>query len=149
MVVELTEAAARSFLASRYFGSLGCRAGEEMYVVPISFALDGDRIIGQTKMGKKVELMRQNPNVCLEVHQVDAIDDWKSVILWGRYEELSGVEANEAMGKLIDHFAEMVEPGSGRSPRDVTPRQVEGQPQVDLVYCIHIDRITGRCEVPD
>ncbi len=149
MIIELTEDAARSFLASSYFGSLGCAADSELYVVPISFVLDGDRIIGQTKMGKKVEMMRQNPQVCLEVHQVDALDDWKSVILWGRYEELSGVEANEAMGKLIDHFSATVEINSGRSPRDVTPRQVEGQPQVDLIYCIHLDRITGRCEVPD
>lgn len=149
MIRAHSDQEAREFLATCHFGSLGCYAGDEQYVVPISFALDGNRIIGQTKPGKKVEMMRQNPQVCLEVHEVNAIDDWKSVILWGRYEELSGLDANDAMGKLIDHFAEMVDPTSGRSPRDVTPRQVDGQPQVDLVYCIHIDRITGRCEVPD
>ena len=32
--------------------------------------------------------MRQNPRVCLEIDEVKAADDWTSVVVLGRYEEL-------------------------------------------------------------
>jgi uncharacterized protein len=147
MIGELSEREAKGFLSQCRFGSLGCFVGSEIYVVPISFALDGNRIIGQTKLGRKVEMMRQNPHVCLEAHQVESIAEWRSVIAWGRFEELHGAEAVEAMGKLIDHFEELVEEVDGnRSLREVTPRRLDHSPQVDLVYCIHLDKITGRYE---
>lgn len=149
MIRNLDDAEARQFLSTCHFGSLGCYADGEQYVVPISFVLDGNRIIGQTKSGRKIDMMRTNPRVCLEAHQVHGIDDWTSVIVWASFEELNGAEANSAMGKLIDHFAGLVESlDSSRSPREVTPRSIDGLPQVDILYCLHIDRISGRAEHP-
>src|SRR5262249_7283634 len=45
-------------------------------------------LYGFTTPGQKVEWMRANPLVCVEVDEVTAPDQWVSVIAFGRYEEL-------------------------------------------------------------
>ena len=149
MVGILNEQECRDFLAEHCFAHLGCHSGDRLYVVPISYVLDGNRMIGQTKAGMKIDIMRENPKVCVQVDQIENIANWNSVIAWGQFEELSGHEAIEAMGKLIDWLGNQIEDlGSSRSPRDVTPKRVDNQPQVDILYGIHITEITGRFERP-
>jgi len=151
MVRDLSSEEMIAFVKEARFAHLGCHANGETYVVPISFAYDGKRLIGQTKPGRKVDMMRANPQVCVQLDATRNIVDWTSVILWGRFEELSGMAAAQAMGVLIDHlspFLEELGPLS-RSLRDVTPHEPNGSPQVDIVYCVHVERMTGRRETPD
>ncbi len=73
------------------------------YVVPVSLAYyeseDGlPCFYGDTTFGQKVEWMRANPLVCVEVDQKIAHDKWVSVIVYGRYEELP--EASVDVGSL-------------------------------------------------
>ena len=73
---------------------LGCAADGQPYVVPIFFALDrsaenGPCLYGFTTAGQKVRWMRANPHVCVEWDEVEEYDRWVSVIVFGRYEELS------------------------------------------------------------
>ena len=35
-------------------------------------------------------MMRENPWVCVEVDHMDNLANWRSVIAWGRFEELGG-----------------------------------------------------------
>ena len=63
------------------------------YVVPVYLSYDvlpgGEPCLyGFTTPGQKVEWMRANPLVCVEVDDVVAHDQWMSVIAFGRYEEL-------------------------------------------------------------
>lgn len=150
MTSILTSAEIDRFLSQQRFGRLGVHADGRTYVVPISFVVTAEnRLIGQTKAGMKVDMMRANPEVCIEADEIKGIADWTSVIVWGTYKELKGAEANAAMGALIDHLAPLVEEtGGGRSPRDVTPREPEGGPQVDIVYEVLITEKTGRSERP-
>jgi len=45
-------------------------------------------LYGFTTPGRKVEWLRANPRVCVEVDEVAAGDRWVSLIVFGRYEEL-------------------------------------------------------------
>ena len=149
MVGTISKSDALDFLRGQWYGHLGCHAHDRTYVVPISYVLDGESIIGQTKAGLKIDMMRANPNVCLQVEETRSIAQWKSVIAWGRFEELKGFEAIADMTKLIDHLGPQVEGlESNRSPRDVTPGRHDDKPQVDIVYRIHLDEVTGRFEAP-
>ena len=58
------------------------------YIVPIYFAYEPDHIYGFTTLGQKVESMRSNPLVCVEVDEVLSHFRWSSVVVVGRYEEL-------------------------------------------------------------
>jgi hypothetical protein len=37
----------------------------------------------------KIDMMRNNPSVCFEVDEVQNFTNWRSVVLWGVYQELS------------------------------------------------------------
>lgn len=151
MVRELTQSEISSFIDSQRFARLGCHVDGETYVVPITYARQGDRIVGQTKSGKKVDMMHKNPLVCIQLDEVKSFCEWKSVICWGRFEELKGQEANDAMGALIDHMESAFDDigPTNRSLRDVTPAEPNASPQVAIVYAIHLEKLTGRAETPD
>lgn len=92
-------------------------------------------------------MLRENPSCCVQVESVEGIADWKSVIAWGEFEELSGYEAQEAMRLIIDQLSPQVEAlESSRSPRDVTPGRIDEKPQVDIVYRIRVTESSGRFE---
>ncbi len=80
-------------LAGTRVARLGCALGNQPYVVPVSLAyhkseLGEPCLYGVTTPGQKIEWMRANPLVCVEVDEVVAHDRWVSVIVFGRYEEL-------------------------------------------------------------
>jgi nitroimidazol reductase NimA-like FMN-containing flavoprotein (pyridoxamine 5'-phosphate oxidase superfamily) len=56
--------------------------------VPINFAFDGTYLYGFTTLGQKIAWMRANPLVCLEVDEIISENQWLSIIVFGRYEEL-------------------------------------------------------------
>lgn len=86
---ELTRDECNDVLTRAKFGRLGCAHDNQPYVLPLNFAFDGDSYLyGFTTLGQKVEWMRSNPLVCFEVDEVQNHNHWRSVIVFGRYEEL-------------------------------------------------------------
>jgi nitroimidazol reductase NimA-like FMN-containing flavoprotein (pyridoxamine 5'-phosphate oxidase superfamily) len=70
-------------------GRLGCAHEDQSYVLPLNFAFDGSGYLyGFTTLGQKIDWMRSNPLVCFEVDEVKNHNQWSSVIVFGRYEEL-------------------------------------------------------------
>ncbi|TKK71753.1 pyridoxamine 5'-phosphate oxidase family protein [Ilyomonas limi] len=89
-------------LSHQYIGRLGCSAGGRTYVVPISYAYDGAYIYAHTHEGKKIEMMRENPEVCFQADTMENMASWKSVICWGSFEEVTDEEARtDALKKLL------------------------------------------------
>lgn len=89
MIGILNEAQIETLLATQLIGRIGCYANGSSYIVPISFAYDGESVYAHTHEGQKTAMMRTNPEVCFEVDDVRDTANWQSVIAWGRYEELS------------------------------------------------------------
>ena len=87
MMRELTDAEMDALLAREVFGHLGCTDGQKPYVVPTAYVFHDNVIYGQTTEGRKIELLRKNPNVCLQVEEKRE-RTWESVICWGNFEEL-------------------------------------------------------------
>jgi uncharacterized protein len=82
MLGELNEAQVDQVLRSEVIGRLGCHAQGRTYIVPITYAYDGDCIYGHSAEGMKVRMMRANPNVCFEVDEMESMANWRSVIAW-------------------------------------------------------------------
>lgn len=88
-------------LQQQIIGRIGCHSDGVTYIVPISYAYDGNYIYAHSLEGMKVGLMRHNSNVCFEVDFLDIIEDWQSVVCWGSFEELvNPKEREEALRKL-------------------------------------------------
>jgi len=77
-------------LAGVRLARLACAQENQPYVVPVYLAYDeaDGCLYGFTTPGQKVEWMRANPLVCVEMDEVAAFDQWVSVVVFGRYEEL-------------------------------------------------------------
>jgi nitroimidazol reductase NimA-like FMN-containing flavoprotein (pyridoxamine 5'-phosphate oxidase superfamily) len=142
IIREMTLTECHDLLASQRLGRLACNSGGRPYVVPIHFSLSGNYLYSFTMPGKKVEGMRENPLVCL---QVDTFDEkgWRSVIVNGRYEELPDeighkVQRDRAW-RLLSQHAGWWEPGSLKP----VP-QAQGSAARHIFYRIEIEEMTGR-----
>ncbi|MBA2379975.1 MAG: pyridoxamine 5'-phosphate oxidase family protein [Blastocatellia bacterium] len=71
-------------LSRRNYGHLGCAEDGQPYVVPVHYAYDEPAIYIYTTEGKKSEIVKDNPLVCLQVEEVEDNQNWKSVLVNGR-----------------------------------------------------------------
>src|SRR5512143_2152579 len=90
IVHEMTEDECRSALARVSFGRLACAHDGQPYVVPIYFSYDGThlyglsapgQIYGFSTLGQKIEWMRANPLVCVEIDDHTSHNEWMSVVV--------------------------------------------------------------------
>ena len=88
LVHEMTEDECGAALEQVGFGRLACARGDQPYIVPIYFSYDRSHLYGVTTQGQKIEWMRSNPLVCLEIDERTSNYQWMSVVVFGRYEEL-------------------------------------------------------------
>jgi nitroimidazol reductase NimA-like FMN-containing flavoprotein (pyridoxamine 5'-phosphate oxidase superfamily) len=149
MLGVLSEQEIDRLLRSEVVGRIGCSVEGRSYVVPVTYAYDGEAIYGHTAEGMKVRMMRQNPAVCFEVDHMDSMVSWRSVIVRGRYEELRGTAAAHAMGVLMDRLLPLVPSETAGLPRDVQPSEVHRADVAGrhvVVYRILVEEKTGRFE---
>ena len=69
-------------LAQAGFGRLACARDNQPYVVPIHFAVDEAYVYAFSLAGQKLDWMRKNPRVCLEIDDVHGASDWTSVVVF-------------------------------------------------------------------
>jgi uncharacterized protein len=84
---EMSKEESLRVLAGAKLARLACAHENQPYVVPVYHEASGC-LYGFTTPGQKIEWMRANPLVCVEVDEVAAYDQWVSVVVIGRYEEL-------------------------------------------------------------
>ena len=88
LIQELTRQESLDLLAHMHLGRLACARSSQPYVVPLYFAYQNDYLYSFSTVGQKIEWMRVNPLVCVEVDEMVNSHQWTSVIVFGRYEEL-------------------------------------------------------------
>jgi nitroimidazol reductase NimA-like FMN-containing flavoprotein (pyridoxamine 5'-phosphate oxidase superfamily) len=137
----------RKMLAETGFGRLACAKDNQPYVVPIYFACEGENIYLFSTEGKKIEWMRANPKVCLEVDVVEGQFNWKSVIVTGRYRELGdSPEANaerEAAERMLQQRYM-----AWQAPYQIMQRREDGHGGPAIVFSIRIEEISGLAAEP-
>jgi hypothetical protein len=93
VIRELSKEECLRVLAESRLAHLACAFNNQPYVVPVYFAyyepsIGEPCLYGYTTVGHKVEWLRANPQVCVEVDKVTSCTQWTSVVAFGRYEEL-------------------------------------------------------------
>ena len=147
MLGELKNTQIECFLQSQVIGRIGCHADNTTYVVPITYAYDGTFVYGHTKEGMKIDIMRKNPNVCFEVDVMENMSNWRSVIAWGKFEELIKPEERIiGMQKLMDRIMPIMtgETTVHHAMTDSHGKYIEAMEGV--VYRIKLTQKTGRYE---
>ena len=141
MISAMTETECREVLGRAGMGRLACALEGQPYVVPIYFAYEPGYAYILSTFGQKIEWMRANPKVCLEVEEIIQQDQWVSVIANGRYQELPDPEyAAERV-----HARELLEKRSRWWLNALGERRVTSSDDsvAPLFFRVHVDSMTG------
>jgi uncharacterized protein len=134
---KLGKTDALAILREGTLGRLGCIAADWPYVVPVNYYFDGENIYIHTLPGKKLDALRANPRVCLQVDEIKDSYNWRSVIAYGTFEEVSSEETREnVLTKLYSKLPHMT---------PVESRLVKGMTGT-IVFRIKVEEVTGIAE---
>lgn len=148
VIHEMTLEECHNALAQASIARLACEMDGQPYTVPVYLVYDGSCLFGFSTMGYKIDCMRANPHVCVEIDEIKSHNQWMSIVVYGSYEELPDTPEYEAMRahahELLQKRSMWWEPAyvcvaHREYPKSLTP----------IFYCIHINRMTGHRASPD
>ena len=130
-------------LTANRLGRLACARDGRPYVVPIYFAYADNHLYAFSMPGKKIEWMRANPLVSVQVDEHGQGRGWRSVVVDGRYEELPDrigykLQRDHAWSVLSKH-TDWWELGA---LKPVMPPTADSGPHV--FFRILIEQVSGR-----
>jgi nitroimidazol reductase NimA-like FMN-containing flavoprotein (pyridoxamine 5'-phosphate oxidase superfamily) len=136
-----------TLLHKQIIGRIGCHIDNTTYIVPISYVYDGEFVYALTREGLKINMMRQNRQVCFEVEDIPDLGNWKTVICWGEYEELSN-KAERHQALLLLHDRQL--PHVTSATTKLSPTWPFRPDNIDaikgIVFRIRIGKKTGKYE---
>jgi nitroimidazol reductase NimA-like FMN-containing flavoprotein (pyridoxamine 5'-phosphate oxidase superfamily) len=138
LVHTLTRPECDAVLTRASIGRIACARDGQPYLVPLHVAYDGFHLYGVATVGQKVEWMRENPRVCVEVDEIADPGNWTTVLVFGEYEEVLPTEKEARMWaqRLLESREAYWRPAIARvtTHEHITP----------VVYRIRISSVTGR-----
>lgn len=147
MIVDLTQAECEKIVAANRYAHMACCDGDEPYLVPITYVYDGGFFYGFTHEGTKIELLRKNPKMCVQVENVKGEREWESVMCWGLFEPVTGAENVQRVKMLFaeQHGASVL---AGEEPAISPMVQRLNVPRDEniVVYRMQPYRVTGRAQ---
>ena len=144
-IEEMTLGECRAMLDRTRVARLACARNNQPYIVPIHVVFDGVSLYGYSTLGQKIEWMRQNPLVCLEIDEIGGDTQWESVVVSGNYEELPPGPEHEDSRREAERLFQ-------RCPMWWEPASVPlagGGQRARIVFRIQLLGLTGRRAVPD
>ncbi|WP_228056963.1 pyridoxamine 5'-phosphate oxidase family protein [Tychonema sp. LEGE 07203] len=120
-------------------GHLGCASEGHPYVVPMHYYFDNPDIYIFTTVGMKTKYMDANPEVCLQVEDVQNLQHWRSVIVMGRAEHITDKQEFDRVMQFVKAENPTLSPAINRTWIDAW-----GRPEVMALYRIHPSEMSGR-----
>lgn len=148
MLGVLNDEQIEQILLRKVVGRIGCYADKKIYVVPITFVYENGYLYAHSREGQKVRMMRKNPEVCVQMEEIDNMANWRSVIVWGKFEELQEPAAqHRGMAIIMNKLAplvtsETVTPSHGLEKPPFTVEKAKRT----VVYRIKVTEKSGRFE---
>jgi uncharacterized protein len=144
---DLTSDRCEEILAANHYAHLGCSDDGQPYVVPVTYTYRDNYIYGVTQEGLKVDIMRKNPRVCVQIEQVEN-DKWESVVCQGIFEEITDGEEVQNVKLLLaeDYGSSLLKKGKGHvSPMVENLHKQQSHIQdATVVYRIKANHLTGK-----
>ena len=127
-----------AILARHNVGRLAFSRKDRVDIEPIHFVFDDGWLYGRTQSGTKLDVITHNRWIAFEVDEIDALFDWRSVVVKGGFYLLrSDGSAQEV---------EIYEKGIAILRRLVPETMTAADPLRDraILFRIHIDEMFGR-----
>lgn len=138
-------------LQMQTYGRIAGQVNNKVYVVPVSYCYDGKYLYAHSREGLKIDMLRQNQSTCFQVDIVDSLSSWRSVIVWGAYEELKTSQGQTKAKTILDsRFAPLYTSQSiSRPSENINPPQSVEKKMKAVYFRIRIKEKTGRFERPE
>jgi nitroimidazol reductase NimA-like FMN-containing flavoprotein (pyridoxamine 5'-phosphate oxidase superfamily) len=118
---------------------LACAEDNLPYIVPIQYAYANSRLFSFSMPGQKIDMMRSNPHVCLEIDHVADTRHWRCVVIRGTFKEMKTDQERQMAWENLQDRNDWWEPGALKP----TPQQLTTE-RSHLFYEVVIESMTGR-----
>ncbi|MBD2663044.1 pyridoxamine 5'-phosphate oxidase-related, FMN-binding protein [Richelia sinica FACHB-800] len=120
-------------------GHLGCALEGHPYVVPMHYYFDDPDIYIFTTIGMKTKYMDANPEVCLQVEEVEDLKHWRSVTVTGKAEHITEQKEIDRVMEFVKTQNPTLYPAINRTWIDAW-----GRDETMALYRIHPSEMSGR-----
>lgn len=149
MIDNLEHEGCLELLRNNYFGRLTFIKGETPYVVPITYYFQDEKeqgLICYSLEGFKIEAMRENGSVALLIDEIESIFRWKSVLVHGQYEELSGTDARIRLHEFTQGIKAIINRGKTKNVRFINEfsSKMGALGPSPIVFRINMTDLTGK-----
>jgi len=148
MLGALNEDQIETLLRELPVGRIGCHADGITYIVPVNYVYDGINLYAHSAKGMKIDMMRKNPEVCFQADAIISLQNWESVICWGKFEEITDMlERERAMQKIINRVMPLMQGETAQASHGFTGNASDVGFEMELIlYKIVLSKKTGRFE---
>lgn len=147
MIRTLNEEECYHILGDNYIGYLAYIYRNRPFIRPITYFFDkrNNVLISYSGNGHKVNAMRKHNQVCLEVAEIDSVNDWKSVLVQGTFVQLYSSEAKSYLHEFSLGVKDLIIEKEGRSLDFISDFSSKiYNDDTPVVYIIKVEEITGR-----
>jgi uncharacterized protein len=121
------------------YGHLGFIHEGKPYVMPMHYYLENSDIYLFTTIGMKTHDMDANPEICLQVEEIDDPLHWRSAIVTGRAERLTEQPDIDRAMHFIKERNPTLSPAINRTWVDSW-----GRAEVIAIFRVHSSEMSGR-----
>ena len=147
MIKNLDQKEINYILENNYIGHLGYVFENRPYVLPITYYYDKDThaIICYSDDGHKMNAMRKNNMVSLQVGEIDSVNQWKSVLAHGTFEQHFGSDAKAYLHKFSLGVKDIIIEKEHRKVNFISEfsSKINGG-EIPIIFLIKIKNITGK-----
>ncbi|WP_338357941.1 pyridoxamine 5'-phosphate oxidase family protein [Yeosuana marina] len=134
-------------LRSNYIARLAYVANNTPYIVPITYYYNEKEniIISYSNEGHKINAMRLNNSVSIQIDEIDSLDQWKTLLLIGEFEELNGSEAKMYLHSFAKNVKMILAEKESKKPEVINSFSNKvNSGSIPIVYRIKIQDFFGR-----
>ena len=134
-------------LRNNYIGRLAFISEGKPFTVPITYFFDpSDKsIISYSGPGHKIDAMRKNQSISLQVDAIVSVYNWESALVHGTFEELKGDDAKQKLQEFAEGVKSIILSKERKEVEfisEFSSKQYSGEHSI--VYRINILEITGK-----
>ncbi|MDC6352102.1 pyridoxamine 5'-phosphate oxidase family protein [Zeaxanthinibacter sp. PT1] len=144
---DLNKKECLDLLQNNYVGRIAYTTSGSADIVPITYFYDPEHhaIISYSGIGSKISAMRDHKEVSFQVDEIESLNHWKSVLLHGEYEELSGISAKQQLHRFAEGVKKLIKKKDGHSAKYIEEFSSKvSEDSIPIVYRIKISEVKGK-----
>jgi nitroimidazol reductase NimA-like FMN-containing flavoprotein (pyridoxamine 5'-phosphate oxidase superfamily) len=144
---DLSRVECLELISNHYIGHIAFISKGIPNILPITYYFDQEHhsILSYSGEGEKIEAMRKNRLVSFLVDHITSFDEWKSVLIYGLYEELTGSDAKHFLHVFSEGVKKVMVKSGHERPRFISDFSNKlDTPGSPMVYRIKIMEIKGK-----